>query len=86
MLTPLKSGHITVSAQSNYNIDEIRTFEVDIDYYDMTLEISGPDTIAKAGRTTQYTAKVVSETTFMMKQLNGLLTIQAKLLFPQQES
>lgn len=60
-LTPLKSGHITVSAQSNYNIDEIRTFEVDIDYYDMTLAISGPDEIAKAGRTTQYTAKVVSE-------------------------
>lgn len=60
-LTPLKSGHITVSAQSNYNVNEIRTFEVDIDYYDMTLEISGPDTIAKAGRTTQYTAKVVSE-------------------------
>lgn len=60
-LTPLKSGHITVSARSNYNVNEIRTFEVDIDYYDMTLEISGPDTIAKAGRTTQYTAKVVSE-------------------------
>ena len=60
-LTPLKNGHITVSAQSNYNIDEIRTFEVDIDYYDMTLAISGPDEIAKAGRTTQYTAKVFSE-------------------------
>lgn len=61
VLTPLKSGHITVSAQSNYNIDEIRTFEVDIDYYDMTLAISGPDEIAKAGRTTQYTAVVTSE-------------------------
>ena len=61
VLTPLKSGHITVSAQSNYNIDEIRTFEVDIDYYDMTLSISGPDEIAKAGRTTQYTAVVTSE-------------------------
>lgn len=61
VLTPLKNGHITVSAQSNYNIDEIRTFEVDIDYYDMTLAISGPDEIAKAGRTTQYTAVVTSE-------------------------
>lgn len=61
VLTPLKSGHITVSAQSNYNIDEIRTFEVDIDYYDMTLAISGPDEIAKAGRTTQYTVVVTSE-------------------------
>ena len=59
-LSILKDGSITITATPSYNPDKAVSLDVDIYYYDFSIEISGPETIAKAERVTQY--KVVPST------------------------
>ena len=60
-LTIYKDGSITITATPSYNPAEAVSLDVDIYYYDFSIEITGPETIAKAERVTQY--KVVPSTT-----------------------
>ena len=62
-LTPIKNGTIVLTATSNYNYQYSKKLTVDIDYYDFDMSISGPATILKADRTTQYSLSVICDIT-----------------------
>ncbi len=61
VLTPIKNGKVVVTATSEYNYMYSKSLEVTIDYYEFAMQISGPDFIQKADRTTQYKLSVICE-------------------------
>lgn len=63
VLTPIKNGKVVVTATSEYNYMYSKSLEVTIDYYEFAMQISGPDFIQKADRTTQYKLSVICDIT-----------------------
>ncbi len=63
VLTPIKNGKVVVTATSEYNYMYSKSLEVTINYYEFDMQISGPDFIQKADRTTQYKLSVICDIT-----------------------
>lgn len=56
-LSLISGGTVDVIAVPAYNPEKTVSFTVDLFYHDFTMEISGPASIGKAERVTQYTVK-----------------------------
>ncbi len=62
VLTPFRGGSVVVTATSSYNPAVKATMAVSIKYYPFTATVSGPDTISKANRITQYKLALSNQT------------------------